>query len=284
MILVVGATGTNGREVLNRLVAAGRPARALVRDPEKAAGTLGPGVEVVRGDLDDPASLGPAFEGVERAFFLAAVDPRYVRWFGHFLDAALKSKTPHVVKFSALGAHPASPVEIFRQHGETDAALAASGLGYTILRPNAFYQNLLWSAQTIKEQGTIYQPMGIAKQSLVDVRDIADVAVAALTQDGHAGKTYEVTGPESLSFAEIAATFSRVLAKPVKHVDVSPEAALAGMLASGMPEWNAKAVTDLVVSFANGSASRTSDTVEKVAGHPPITFEQFARDHVDLFL
>jgi uncharacterized protein YbjT (DUF2867 family) len=189
MILVVGATGTNGREVVRRLVAAGQRVRAMVRTPAKAGDLRGEGVELVQGDLDNPGSLDAALAGVERAFFVAAVEQRHVGWFGNFLAAAQRAGSPHVVKFSGLGARIDSPAEITRQHGETDQALIDSGLPYTVLRPNSFYQNMLWSAATIKDHGAFYVPMKSARQSLVDVRDIAAVALQALTHAGHEGKT-----------------------------------------------------------------------------------------------
>ena len=144
---------------------------------------------------------------------------------------------PHVVKFSGLGAGVADTA-IQRQHAETDALLQASGLPYTILRPNSFFQNLLLSAGTIKDHGAFYLPMRDGKQSLVDVRDVATVAVKVLTEPGHEGQVYEITGPESLSYAEVAATLSRVLGRPVRYVDVPPEVARDSMLRAGMPPWN----------------------------------------------
>ena len=279
MILVVGATGTNGREVVGRLVAAGQPVRALVREPGKGDDLRARGVDVVAGDLDDPRSLDAALKGVERAFFLAAVDRRYVAWFDNFLAAARRAGAPRVVKFSGLGAATDSPSEILRQHGATDAALAASGLPYTVLRPNSFYQNLLWSAATIREQGAFYLPIGDARQSLVDVRDNAEVAVAVLTGAGHDGRTYEITGPESLSYHDLAAQLSAVAGRPIRYVPVPPAAALESTLRSGMPEWNARAVTELYGEFAAGKAARTTDAVERIIGRPPMPFARFARDY-----
>jgi uncharacterized protein YbjT (DUF2867 family) len=285
MILVVGATGTNGRAVVSRLVAAGAEVRALVRDPVKAADLLGPRVGLVPGDLDQPGALDRALAGVARAFFVAAVDERYTAWFDHFLAAARRAGTPHVVKFSGMGSATDSPSELMRQHGATDAALAASGLPFTILQPNAFYQNLLWSAATIKDHGAFYLPVGDARQSLVDVRDIAAVAAAVLTGPGreHEGRTYEITGPESLSYRDVAGRLSTVLAKPVRYVGVPPEAALASMLEAGMPEWNARAVTELYGVFAIDLFARTTDVVERITGTKPIGFDEFARDHSGAF-
>jgi uncharacterized protein YbjT (DUF2867 family) len=282
MILVVGATGTNGREVAVRLAGAGRKVRALVRNPEKAADLSKAGVDLVRGDLDDPASLATALRGVERAFVVTAVDPRCVGWFRNFFEAAKRAGTRHVVKFSGMGADDAG-AEILRQHGESDTMLATSGVPYTILRPNSYYQNMLWSVGSIRERAEFYLPLRNARQSLVDVHDIASVAVAVLTETGHEGKTYEITGPASLSYADVAATLSKVLGKTVRYVDVPPEAAKQAMLASGMPEWNATAVTELYGAFATGRYARTTDAVERITGKPPISFEQFARENAAVF-
>jgi uncharacterized protein YbjT (DUF2867 family) len=282
MILVVGATGTNGREVVTRLAAAGQRVRALVRDPAKAADLGLPNIERVPGDLDDPASLDKALKDVDRAFIVTPVDERAARWFNNFFPAAVRGGKPHVVKFSGMGAGTADSV-IMRQHGETDQALRGSGLPYTILRPNSFYQNMLWSAGTIKDHGAFYLPMRDARQSLVDVRDIAAVAVAVLTGQGHEGQTYEITGPEALSYHDVAATLSQVLGKPVRYIDVPPQAALESMRKAGMPEWNAAAVTEIYGAFATGAFAHTTNVMAQVTGRPPTRFEQFARDHAGLF-
>lgn len=282
MILVIGATGTNGREVVQRLAGAGHRVRALVRNPANADGLRLENIELTQGDLGDPASLDRAFAGVNRAFVVTAVDQRAVGWFRNAFDAARRAGTPHVVKFSGMGAGVADSA-LLRQHAETDEMLKASGLPYTILRPNSFYQNMLWSAGTIRDHGAFYLPMRDAKQSLVDVRDIAAVAVKVLTGTGHEGQTYEITGPESLSYAEVAATLSRVLGKPVRYVAVPPETARDSMLKAGMPKWNAEAVTELYGAFANGQFGYTTDSVERITGQPPIPFERFASENVTAF-
>jgi uncharacterized protein YbjT (DUF2867 family) len=283
MILVVGATGTNGREVVTRLAAAGRRVRALVRSPAKFADLRLPNVEVVPGDLDDPASLDAALNGVDRAFIVTAVDQRAVQWCRSFFAAARRAGAPHVVKFSGLGAAESAAAAILRQHGETDQALKDSGLPHTILRPNSFYQNMLWSAGTIKDHGAFYLPMRDARQGLVDVRDIAAVAAAVLTSQGHEGRTYDITGPEALSYHDVAAQLSKVLGRPIRYVDVPPAAAEESMLKAGMPAWNAAAVAELYGAFAAGQFADTTDVVAKVTGRPPLSFEQFARDHAALF-
>jgi len=282
MILVIGATGTNGREVVQRLAGAGHRVRALVRDPAKAGGLKMANVELVQGDLDNPASLDRAFGGVSRAFVVTAVDQRAVGWCRNAFDAAKRVGTPHVVKFSGMGVGVAD-VALLRQHAETDEMLMASGLPYTILRPNSFFQNMLWSAGTIKDHGAFYLPMRDGKQSLVDVRDIAAVAVKVLTGPGHEGQVYEISGPEPLSYADVAATLTRVLGKAVRYVDVPPEAARDSMLQAGMPAWNADAVTELYGAFATGQFGYTTDVVERIIGQPPIPFERFAKENATAF-
>jgi uncharacterized protein YbjT (DUF2867 family) len=282
MILVVGATGTNGREVVQQLSARGVPVRALVRGTEKSPDLRLANVELVRGDLGDPPSLDAALRGVRKAFIVTAVDQRCVEWFRNFFAAAKRAGGPHVVKFSGMGAGSAD-TPIMNQHGETDDMLQRSGMPWTILRPNSFHQNLLWSAGTIKDQGTFYLPLGDAKQSLVDVRDIGAVAAEVLTGAGHEGQVYELTGPESLSYHDVAATLTKVLGKPVRYVPVSLDAAKESMLKAGMPEWNAASLKDLYRVFATGTYARTTDTIARLTGRPPRSFEQFARDHAGAF-
>ncbi|HWE39949.1 MAG TPA: SDR family oxidoreductase [Isosphaeraceae bacterium] len=283
MILVIGATGTNGREVVDRLVATGRKVRALVRAAAGAGGPGQRGVEVVPGDLGDPRSLAKALEGVERAFYLGPVDPRAEEWFANVLDATRQAGTKHLVKFSGMGAGVEASSEIMRMHGRTDEALVASGLPFTILRPNSFYQNMLWSAATIRDRGAFYQPIGDARQSFVDVRDIADVAVAALTGPGLEGETIEITGPEALSFHDVAAKLSAALGRAITYVPVSLDDAYNGMIQAGMPEWNARELRELYGAFAAGGFDRTNDAVEQIAGHPPIAFDRIAREYADAF-
>lgn len=283
MILVVGASGTNGREVVKGLVAKGERVRAIVRNPERANEFLGGGVELVAGDFDDANSLQRSLTGIDRAFFLGPVHVRYVDWFERFLEAADRERSPHIVRFSGMGSAVDSTIEITRQHGEADQLLASSGLPYTILRPNSFHQNMLWSASTIREHGAFFLPIGRARQSLVDVRDVAAVAIEVLTNAGHEGQTYDITGPESLSYEDVAESLSRVLGRPVRSVHVAPEAARTSMIEAGMPDWNAHAVVELYGAFAEGRYAATTDTVFRVTGREPLTFEQFARDHVAAF-
>ena len=282
MILVVGATGTNGRELTNRLVTMGRQVRALVRNPAKAAGTRLPTIEFVQGDLDDPTSLDAALRGVERAFIVAPQEDRFIQWHRNFLEAAKQAGNPHVVRLSALGAGDPDS-EILRRHGEADQMLRDSGLPFTILQPNSFYQNTFRLAETIKQERAFQLPIRNGRLSMVDVRDIATVAAETLTSTGHEGMTYQITGPEAISYYDIAATLSKVLGRPVKYVEVPQEAAKVNMLRFGMSERMATIMAELYGVFATSRYAFTTDVVARITGKPPITFEQFARDFAGTF-
>jgi uncharacterized protein YbjT (DUF2867 family) len=283
MILVTGATGTNGQELVRQLSAAGQATRAMVRDPAKAGYLKGPNVELVAGDFDHPQTLDAALQGIEKAFLLTPVAERFIEWQKAFISAAQRAKLKHVVKFSGMGADPKAGAELLRMHDETDEWLRSSDLPFTILQPNSFHQNMLASAESIKSQGKFYLPLKNAEQSTIDVRDINAVAARVLTTPGHEGKTCVLTGPEALTFQEVAQKLSAVLGRKIDYVDVPLAAAADAMRKSGMPEWNVRAVSELLDYFASGAAAEVTDTVQHLLGRPAISFEQFASDHRGAF-
>ncbi|MGB3788472.1 MAG: SDR family oxidoreductase [Phormidesmis sp.] len=282
-ILIAGATGTNGRALSERLAASGYSVRALVRNIQSAQSLAQPNVQLFKGDLNDPASLTSAFENVDRAFIATAIVPNTVELFQNFYNAAKATAGAHIVKFSALGAGDNARSVVQQQHTESDEALIASGLPYTILRPNSFYQNMLWSADSIRATGQFYLPFAEAKQSLVDVRDLAGVAFQAFTEAGHRGKIYELTGPESLSYHDVAQQLSTLIGKEVAYVPTSNEAALQGMLDSGMPEWTAKALAELYGVFATGDFANTNNNIQTITGQSATTFSAWANEHKSAF-
>jgi uncharacterized protein YbjT (DUF2867 family) len=283
MILVTGATGNNGQELVRQLTALGQKVRALVRSPGKAGSLKGPNVELAEGDFDQPATLDAALKGVDKAFLLTPVAERCVEWQNAFIQATQRAKVKHVVKFSGMGASPRTSAELLRMHDQTDDRLRNSGVPFTILQPNSFHQNLLSSAGTIKAQGVFYWPMKNAQQSTVDIRDINAVAARVFTSTGHEGKTYVITGPEALTFQQAAEKLSAVLGRKIQYRDVPLSAAADGMRQSGMPEWNVRAVTELLGYFASGAAATVTDTVPRLLGRPATSFDQFAKDHRTVF-
>lgn len=283
MILITGATGNNGRELVRQLTALGQRVRAMVRDSKDAAKLAGPNLEVTTGDFEQPDSIDSALKGVEKAFLLTPVAERFVQWQTTFINAAKRAGIKHLVKFSGMGAVPDARTELMRMHHQTDVLLRESGLAFTILQPNSFHQNMLTSSGTIKEQGRFYLPLKNAAQSTVDIRDINAVAAKVLSSPGHEGKTYVITGPEALTFQQAAEIMSGVLGRKIEYVDVPLTAAADGMRQAGMPEWNVRVVCDLLGHFATGGASSVMDTVPKLLGRPAISFEQFVKDHCTAF-
>ena len=282
MILVTGGTGTTGSEIVRQLSAAGARVRVLARNPEKASAFEKLGVEIVAGDLDRADTLDAALDGVESALLLAGNTTQQVEAESNFIAAAKRAATRHVVKLSAIGADVKSPVMILRWHGEVEKRLEESGVPFTHLRPSFFMQNMLWSAQTIATQGAFYLPLKDAKVGMVDVRDIAAVAVKTLTERGHEGKKYVITGPEALSFGDVAEKISAATGKKVTYVDVAPEEYKKGALQAGQPEWVVDAVLELYKLLITEGALVTN-VVAEVARKQPITFDQFARDHAQAF-
>jgi uncharacterized protein YbjT (DUF2867 family) len=282
MILLTGATGTSGVEIVRALLGLGEATRVLARDPEKAARLVGDDVEITRGDFNDPASIDAALEGIDVALLLTPPTPDTVVVQQGFVDAAKRAGVERVVKFSAVGAAPGAAHRFGDWHGRVEKYIEGSGLAWTHLRPNFFMQNLLGMAGMI-QGGTIYMPTSQGKAPFVDVRDIAAVAAHVLAEGGHEGKIYDITGPEALAYDDVAATFSRVLGRPVNYVDVPAAAAKQGMMQAGMPDWLADAINELSEQMKLGNLATVTDAVERVGKKRPVTLEQFVRENAAAF-
>ena len=284
MILVTGATGSNGRELLKRLLALGAPVRGMVRPQSQRAGGQLRGVELVTADFDDDASLVRALEGIERAFLVTNSSERVEDQQLRFVGKARAAGVRHIVYLSQLHAARNSPVRFLRYHAVVEQAISSSGIAFTHLRPNLYMQGMLGFRSSIQSEGRILAPAGEARVSVVDVRDIAAVAAATLTQSGHAGKIYDITGPESLTHAEMASQLSEALGKPIAFVDI-PEAAMRrALLSVGFPEWQAEGLIEDYAHYRRGEASDVSPAVQNVTGRPPHAFREFAGDYKEAFL
>ena len=283
MILIVGATGLVGSAMLRQLTAHGVPVRALVRSAEKAATLAGPGVETMIGDLEQPSSLDAALDGVTRALLISPLHPRQVEWQGNFVEAARRAGGVHIIKLSGLGTAPDSPLRSGRWHSQTERHIAEAGLPFTCLHPPFFMQNLLRSASAIAAQGVLVAAMQVGKVAMVDARDVAAVAVAALTADGHVGKSYTITGPEALSFQEVAQKLAAAMGRPVTYQDVPLAAVRQGMVATGLPAWLVEVRMEFATALRDGYAAAVTDTVQAVTGQPARTFDAFAHEHAALF-
>jgi uncharacterized protein YbjT (DUF2867 family) len=283
VILITSAPGNNAKAVIRELTTAGVRVRALLRNPNSAGQIKGPLVEVAVGDFLNPASLDAALRNVEKAFLIPPLDPRSFEMQANFIRAAQRAGTRHVVKLSVAGADVNSPVRVARWHAEGERELEASGIPFTHLRPNAFMQNILGLAPTIMSQGQFYQPAGDGKVSHVDVRDIAAVAAKALTTTGHEGKTYVITGPEALSYDEVAGKLSKAIGRPVKYVNVTPEDFKKSLLGWGIPEWMADGLNEFFAAIRAGYGAVVTNTVEEVAKRKAISFGDFVHDFAEAF-
>lgn len=280
-ILLTGATGNVGTTLAHRLAAQGVPFRAMVRavnNPTAQALRALPGAEIVAGDFNDPASLGRALAGIERAFLLTPSSAEAEAQQLSFVAQAQRAGVRHVVKQSQWAAAVDLPVRFLRYHAVVEKALRTSGLAYTFLRPNLFMQGLLEFREAIADQGRFFAPIGAAGISVVDVRDIA-----ALTGPGHEHHTYDLTGPAALTHAEIAAALAHALGRPVAFQDVPPAAMLAAVRGLGMPLWMAEGLVEDYAHYHRGEATTVDPGVQQATGHAPRVFADFARDYAAAF-
>jgi uncharacterized protein YbjT (DUF2867 family) len=283
-ILITGATGNVGGAALDRLATTDVGLRALTRDESKAQALRDRGVEAAVADLLQPETLGPALEGVTVVFLLTPISPEQVVQAGNVIKAAKESgHDPRIVRLSVHQASRRAPTRVSRQHAEIEDTLTASGLPYTLLRPQSFMQNTLMLAHTVAAEGKIYQPFKDGKLGMIDARDVGEVAAKVLTEGGHDGKVYTLTGPAAISFHDVARTLSEVLGKEVRYVDVSLEASKEAMLRRGVPEWRAAALNEYAKAHSEGYSDFTTDDVERLTGHPATPYEQFARDFEQRF-
>ena len=281
MILVTGATGTVGTELIKVLSARGEKVRAFVRNAKHKIAL--PGVEFVQGDFHNASSFLAALEGVDRLFLLIPSSAEVEGQQKAFVDAAKQRNVRHIVNLSQLGADEHSAGRFQRYHGAVENYIRKSGMAFTFLRPNLFMQALLKFRATITAQGALFAPAGEGRISVVDVRDIAAVADRTLTEAGHEGKVYPITGPEALSHGEIAEKLSEALGKPVRHVDISPDRMRETLLSVGMPPWQVDGVVEDYDQYRNGEADVVTSTVKHVTGREPHSFAQFARDYAREF-
>ena len=263
----------------------GADVRALVRDESKVQGLKDAGIEVVVGDLEKPDTLDAAFRGVDKVFLITPPNPNQVIQTKNGIEAAKRTGSPFIVRLSAgaVNEMPRALPPISGQHVETDGMLKASGLSFNLIRPHFFMQNTMMAAQTVASEGVVYMAFKDGKVGMIDVRDVVDVAVKVLTEDGHEGKTYTLTGPASISFHEVAAGLSKALGKQVDYVDVPLDAARQAMIGMGMPEWIADAFGEYFTAFSEGYGDFTTDEVQLVTGNPARSFEAFARDFAQVF-
>jgi uncharacterized protein YbjT (DUF2867 family) len=277
MILVTGATGVNGSELVRRLSARGIPVRALVRTTTKAAALSGlPGVELAVGDMGRPESLEAALRGIERAVLISSAAPDMVDVQSNFISAAARAGVKHVIKLSGIMPELTSPFRFARMHGEIEQRLERSGLAFTHLRAGEFMTAYFRQVPSILAKGAIFLPMADARIASIDVGDIAEVAIITLTSPGHEGKTYPITGPEALTMSEVAERLSTATGRTIRYINVAPEDAKRAQLA-------ADALAELFAERRVGAESKVWPVLQDAFGLRPTSFAEFAARNAAIF-
>jgi len=282
VILLTGATGKIGGETAKQLLEKGARLRALVRDGAKAANLKAAGVELVVGDIADADAVRRALTGVDKAFLLLPNGEHQEANEKQFTDLCVAAGVKHLVKMSSMEAVPTAKTPIPRAHWAVEEYIRRSGLDWTMIKPNFFMQNLLASARTIKEQGKFFLPMGNGTTGMADARDIGAVCAEVLTGTGHAGQSYEITGPEVLTFHQVAERFSAVLGKKVEYVPM-PMAQFRERMTNILKPWHLNAVCELFREIEEVGLDHTTDTFRKLIGREPRSVKQFIEDHATLF-
>jgi uncharacterized protein YbjT (DUF2867 family) len=273
-ILVTGATGNVGSAVLAELRRRGATVRAFVRD---GSAPLPEGVEVAVGDFEDPDSIRAALDGVDRLLLCSASAPPTVAHETAVIDAAAPA-VELIVKTSTVGAQVGSPVPGFDWNGRIEEHLRTAGVPAVVLASAFYMTNLLAAAEPVRTQGVLPAPAGDGRVAMIDPRDVGAVAAAVLLESGHEGRTYQLTGPEAIGYADIAATLG------VQYVDVPAAVARDGMIAAGMPDWLVVQLDRVFALIRAGALEETTDTVRVLTGREPRSFAEFARDHARLFV
>jgi len=282
MILVTGASGTVGREVLNQVAKKGVRHRAMYRSDREAAKAPAP-TQTVVADFAKKDTLDAALRGVLTVYLVCSPIPDLVRLETAMIDACVAAGVRHVVLNSALGAGDYGK-SFPSWHRQVEDHLRSTALSWTILRPNSFHQNTVsYYAPSIRTQGVFYASLGEARISYVDVRDVAAAAAAALAGEAHAGKIYELNGPEALTSREIADKIGRHAGRSVKYVDIPMAAQQKAMLDAGMPDWQATALSELQQYYVNGRGGDRDDTLESIIGRRPIPLDAFLHENAAQF-
>jgi uncharacterized protein YbjT (DUF2867 family) len=283
MIVVTGATGQAGSEVVRALTGRSDRVRAFVRDPGKARHKLGGTVELAAGDFADLRSVRAALDGADTLFLSCADDPRRVGWETSAIEAAAAAGVHRIVKLSTAAAEPGSPVAFWDWHGQVEQHLRASGIAWVILRPSWYMSNLSAAAPQVAAERRLYAPAGQARIAMIDPRDVGAAAAAVLSSPGHEGQTYLLTGPEAITFTQVAVELSAAAASRIEFIDIPGDDAHKALTHGGMPDFAAEQIVKTFEQLRLGAAAQVTATVATLTGSAPRDFTSFARDYAHLF-
>lgn len=276
-ILVIGALGNVGVEVVEKLLASGNSVRAADLDIEKIKAKFGSAVEAVHFDFSKPETYKNTFAGIEKMFLMRPPQISDVKQYMFpAIDSAKEAGVKHVVFLSLIGIENTK----FVPHYKVEQYLKEVDLQTTFLRASFFMQNLNTTHRIeIKERNELFIPVGNAKTSFIDVRDIAAVAALALTQAGHTGRNYDLTGSEALDYWQVSKILSEVLGREIKYKNPNLIYFFISIVQRHTPFMFALVQTGLYASTRFGMAKTITNEVEKLTGTSPITFKQYANDY-----
>jgi len=278
MILVTGATGNVGSQVVQQLLAQGRKVR-VTRDAAKIS-SLAAEVEVALGDMTQPDTFAAAAQGAEAIFLMnGALDGRAFR---QLLEVAKAGRNPRVVFLSTLFAAVPN-LRIGQLHKDKEDALRSSGLPYAIVRAGNFMTNSYQWIGSIQAEGIVYNGIGEGQTAMIAPEDIAAVAVYALTAPQLSETVFEVTGPGLETTAQRVRILSKYVGRELRTVDISPEKAVEGLKANGVPPQVAEAVAESLAAIRQGRETKVTDTVQRVTGRAPRTWEQWSKENAARF-
>jgi uncharacterized protein YbjT (DUF2867 family) len=278
--LITGATGDVGSKVVKQLIQRGERPRAFARNAEKAQGQFGDRIDIVSGDLADAASLQRALAGVEK-LFLVNSGPQIPALDGLAVQAAKTAGVRHIVKLSSLDVEQKLAIGAWHEKGE--AAIRASGIRFTFVRPTGFMSNLLAWSRAIVAEGIVRSSTGDGKRPFIHSEDIAAVAVRALTADDYVGKALPITGPQSLSFAEITEKIGSAIGRQLKYQPISDEEAGCRFSATGASPEEVAAHVELWRAIREGRVGATTNEVERILGRKPIALDQWLVENAPAF-
>lgn len=278
-VLVTGSTGNVGSSLIPLLASRSDcTVTAMTRDPASAGQNFPAGVQVVGGSFEDEASLIAAMRGIHTVVLMAPPNPDCVQQNRAVVEAAKTSGVKKIIRISAIKASESGRTENTRLHGECDTLLVESGLQYLILRPNYFMQNIMMSLDSISSNHCFYAGTGDGKFAMIDIRDVADSAAAAAITDQFNNEIIEISGPQSISFHDVAATLSEIAGRQISYVAVSPDDVKASLLGMGFGEWMANLLGEYSEAYGAGWGDLVTDNVQRLTGNPARSFSRFATE------
>lgn len=277
-VLVTGATGTIGRDVVRLISQSGTPVRAMARSEKKLAELSGPDVTPVAAENLDTMAATDAAKGADVMVMITPAAPDATKQASSLLAAAKRAGMRKIVRVSAIKAAPDGPTDNTRQHAQTESEIRSSGLDHVFLRPSYFMQNMFMAAESLATDHSFSFAMGDGRIGMIDTRDIALCAKQCASSDKWNGQALELTGPQSIGFVDVAGILSAISGKRIHYNPIAPQAAYDFIEGAGWGAWMAALTRDYGAAYGAGWGDFVTSNVNEIAGREPCSFEQFVRE------